>query len=584
MKSRLPLNFLPIVIRELMVAARRPSTYRGRFWTVSAGLFISFAIAMFSGGGGGTNSQGPVMFTALAVLGFGYCLIGGLRVTADCLSVEKRDGTLGLLFLTDLRSLDVVFGKLAATSLSSVYGLVALIPILAVPLQLGGVTGLTFLQVVLCWMNALFLSLAAGILVSAKSYHDRKAMTAALLLVAGIAVGPYILLFYVESMEDPSLYWLRGLAWPFLLVSPLSPFLIANAATFGVGGPGMTLQYSTWTPGEVFGVALVSSHVFSWGLLLWASYSLVGFVRHRARVSWIERCRDRVQQFLYGNAAARAAHRRQLLEMNAFSWLTSRERFKSRYVWVFLVSLVVIYFWNLYRQGDVMFDMKTLLPLGLFVHAFLKVWVASEACYRIAEDRRIGALELLLSTPLGPWDIVRGQFLVLWRQFAMPLLTLFFLELVLVFTVATELRDTNEFQVRAMYLGGAFMLLVDCALIGWVAMWNAVDQGSINRAIAKTIFQFLIVPWGIYAVGVVVIDGGREFIAASGYFVLDLTWLGSDKWRFEVDWPRLTTQGKVWFWVGVGLWYNWRVSIRSARHQLLERFRERVAGGLPKTT
>ena len=44
-----------------------------------------------------------------------YCLLSGVWFTADCLSEEKREGTLGLLFLTDLKGYDVVFGKLVAT-------------------------------------------------------------------------------------------------------------------------------------------------------------------------------------------------------------------------------------------------------------------------------------------------------------------------------------------------------------------------------------------------------------------------------------------------------------------------------------
>ena len=45
-----------------------------------------------------------------------YCLLSGVWFTADCLSEEKREGTLGLLFLTDLKGYDVVLGKLVATS------------------------------------------------------------------------------------------------------------------------------------------------------------------------------------------------------------------------------------------------------------------------------------------------------------------------------------------------------------------------------------------------------------------------------------------------------------------------------------
>ena len=45
-----------------------------------------------------------------------YCLLEGTRLAADCRGEEKREGTLGLLFLTDLQGYDVVLGKYLATS------------------------------------------------------------------------------------------------------------------------------------------------------------------------------------------------------------------------------------------------------------------------------------------------------------------------------------------------------------------------------------------------------------------------------------------------------------------------------------
>ena len=68
-----------------------------------------------------------------------YCLLSGVWFTADCLSEEKREGTLGLLFLTDLKGYDVVLGKLVATSLNGLYAVLAAVPILALPLLMGGV-------------------------------------------------------------------------------------------------------------------------------------------------------------------------------------------------------------------------------------------------------------------------------------------------------------------------------------------------------------------------------------------------------------------------------------------------------------
>src|SRR6266581_1518256 len=133
------MTFLPIVGRELRVAARRGGTY----WTRSLAAGAAVLVGMwFFGFSFGTTPPhvSYFIFIGISAVGLLYALVAGRRFTADCLSSEKREGTLGLLFLTDLKGYDVVFGKLAATSFRALYGLLALLPVLAVPLLLGGVT------------------------------------------------------------------------------------------------------------------------------------------------------------------------------------------------------------------------------------------------------------------------------------------------------------------------------------------------------------------------------------------------------------------------------------------------------------
>src|SRR5205814_5023244 len=116
-------------------------------------------------------------------------LSAGLFFTSDCLSEEKREGTLGFLFLTDLRGYDVAGGKLLATSLRGFYGLLAILPILAVTLLMGGVTGAQFWKTSLALANALFCSLAAGLFVSAISRDSQKALGATLFLLLLFTFG-----------------------------------------------------------------------------------------------------------------------------------------------------------------------------------------------------------------------------------------------------------------------------------------------------------------------------------------------------------------------------------------------------------
>src|SRR6266478_5630838 len=106
--------FLPIVARELRVAARRHGTYVTRF-VIAVGALVLGSFIFLMEMNAQTQELGQFLFRGLSVLALLYCLATGRRSTADCLSEEKREGTLGLLFLTDLRGYDIVFGKLAAT-------------------------------------------------------------------------------------------------------------------------------------------------------------------------------------------------------------------------------------------------------------------------------------------------------------------------------------------------------------------------------------------------------------------------------------------------------------------------------------
>ncbi len=178
------MTLLPIVARELRVASRRRSTYWVR---ASAALTVIVAGTFFFLAMQREQQQSEVIakvlfgiMTGSAVL---YCLLSGVRYTADCLSEEKREGTLGLLFLTDLKGYDVVLGKLAATSLNAFYCVLAVVPMLAVPLLMGGVTLGEFGRMALVAVNTLFFSLTLGMCISALSRSARKTMAITFLLL-----------------------------------------------------------------------------------------------------------------------------------------------------------------------------------------------------------------------------------------------------------------------------------------------------------------------------------------------------------------------------------------------------------------
>lgn len=217
------MTFLPIVERELRVRARLRSTYRFRLFAAMGAIGLVGLLLLASETIVAAGKYGGMLFGALAWVSFAYCLLDGARNTADCLSEEKRAGTLGLLFLTDLRPYDVVLGKLMATSLNSFYGLLAIFPPLAIPLIIGGVTVGEFWRLVLVLLNTLFFSVATGLAVSASSRDGRRAWSGTVGLILLFALVPPLLLF------SPS--------WSSSFVATLSPatgFLSVFDAAYSV--------------------------------------------------------------------------------------------------------------------------------------------------------------------------------------------------------------------------------------------------------------------------------------------------------------------------------------------------------------
>src|SRR5438552_2439073 len=296
------MTFLPIVQRELRAAARRKSTFRIRSWTAILAIIVSFFSLTFLWLARGRGSLGNPLFTYLTSYAFGLCLLAGVFLTADCLSEEKREGTLGLLFLTDLQGYDVVLGKFVAMLVNALYGLLALLPITAIPLLLGGVTGVEFWRTALALVNALFVSLAAGIFISAWARDAQRAMGAALgLILALVAALPAL----------ASLGSLGRLARPLSFLAWLSPFYSFSYA-------GAALYYAH--AGKFWGT-LAASHALGWMFLSLASARLPhrwqeGVVAAKP-AAWVDRWLRRSR----GSSEKRAKVRRELLPINPILWL-----------------------------------------------------------------------------------------------------------------------------------------------------------------------------------------------------------------------------------------------------------------------
>jgi ABC-type transport system involved in multi-copper enzyme maturation permease subunit len=510
------MTFLPLVTLELRAAARRKSTYRIRRWTALfafiVGLFF-IAIGFF-----GEREAGQNLFATLALFAAGFVLLAALFLTPDCISEEKREGTLGLLFLTDLKGYDVVLGKFIARSLNAFYGLVALLPVAAISLLLGGLTGGEFWRMTLVLINLLFISLAIGIFVSTLVRESRAATGGTLALMILLFAGLPTLSWLAKVANFPNyLKYLRCL-------SPFYSYLFSK-----------DLLYRS--DSALFWNSLVASHLLGWFLLGFTSWILPRIWQEK-RVLERKAVFSRLHRQGRGTVAQRAKTRQKLLPINPILWLIGDEPAMRNIAWLIVIIWgAVIVFLSSQEPAKSLWTAF----VGTLILGFLfKLMVASQACRFFVESRKNGALEMLLCAPLQNRDIIRGQWLSLKRLFLWPLIILALLNLVpiafLVYQAFTGpgLSEALQSVPRAMFSLATscwftFGLVADVFTVGWVGMWLGLSAKKPDLAPFWTILFVLILP--LFVCPVALFVDVFLIIWASSSLQTDIRWTLSRQYQ-----------------------------------------------------
>src|SRR6266540_2451274 len=474
------MSALPILARELRSRARKPWT---AWLRVLVGLFATLMAAgtltwahRFSGMG---SQAGKMLFESLTATLFVFCLVEGVRQTADCLSQEKREGTLGLLFLTELSGLDVVLGKLAATSLGSFFALLAAFPIMAVAFVAGGVTAGEFWRSVLVLLNVLFTGLAWGMWASARHRVEGRGMLLGLGAAFAFTLVPWVFELALQPAGLPNIslsvalhladdtvygtsasrFWMtlgltHGLSWVLLVAAGRIVELDWREEESLPAAPTVPLAQSPGSGGDVIEPARIQEY-------------------------WPVRMQD-----------------------DPAGWL-ARRRLRHRHViWLSLVTLglgphlawmlVIV----MMRTGTSTGGLHNAIDLaGTFLPVMLLLFITSR-CF--AEARRGGEMELLLSTPLSARALVLGQWRALWQRLRAPLIVT--AALAGFITIVSLLETDWPFGS----VGGSFGVYqtAQCAknlLCGVAACWLGLYLGlrteSVLRAVGYGLLWLVVGPW-----------------------------------------------------------------------------------------
>ncbi|MBX3731726.1 MAG: ABC transporter permease [Verrucomicrobiae bacterium] len=469
---------LPVVARELRVASRRPWTYWGRALAGGVALMVFAWIAAVAQFAGAARS-GVVLFFALASPAFVFAFCAGLLYTADSVSSEKREGTLGLLFLTDLRGHDVTLGKLAGTSLGAVYGLLSMLPFLAITLLLGGVTGADYLRMALVLLTTLFTSLSTGLLASVLSLDSRRSVLVAFLFMLGV------FLFFPTTVASVEWAQKRFGAEPeaatLWSLTPLKAFAVCAGRQFTAEVPAY------WTSVGFTGLAgLMALGVANWRLPRAWQHSGDPPGR-RSPGGWLKRLRFRTPD-------AFAQFREPILSRNAVTWLTARHWLRPWLPWLFLAGVAAVWTWLAGWWDPEWWSVEALFAGSVGIHVTFKIWMANEAPRQFLDDRQSGALELLLATPLSPREIVGGQLMALRRQFFGPVLCLLAADVLGLIAALKDYADPGPPVLATLWALRILLLPADLATLAYAGQWAGMF-GRSRTATSGLVWRVLNLPW-----------------------------------------------------------------------------------------
>ncbi len=478
------MTFLPIIERELRTAAKRPMTYY--FRCITAGIAIIVTLGLLFGtfiGAMPTASLGRTVLVWLGVIGYLYAALEGALITCDCLTEEKREGTIGLLFLTHLHGYDIVLSKMVARSWHAFGAILAAVPAPALTFLIGGVNFADFFQLMAALLSTLLFFAAVGMFFSACCRSGLVSTLASLgtILLTWMALAAFG--FTSTSLPEMILQALGAvLAMPNIMMLTALADLDPTIAAFATK---LTLI-------NTFGPAFLFTNSLSLLLLAGASWALPRNWKEKAtsgpRPPLLERLRAALGFDKFDRPCQPQAFSALLLSVNPSLRMAERRFRLSFSTWGISQIIFLLWIWGGARRYPYLAGMLMGASVLLW-HYLLKFRVALQASRALAEDRRDGGLELLLTTGLDVDEIIRGHLLALKRQFLMPVLTVLAADAALVLMLAFDLKFWETMGAAASIAMFAFAQLADMYTLAWLGLWHGLKQANVTAALRRVMFH-----------------------------------------------------------------------------------------------
>jgi ABC-type Na+ efflux pump permease subunit len=403
----------PLIVRELREQSRQGQL----FWIRVVAATIAFGTTAFLlldrtfvG-----REVGIYIFGALNNILFVTIIAIGPLITADCIAREKREGTLGLLLLSPLTSRDIILSKLAMNALRAFTLLLAVIPLMALPIVFGGVP----LGYIIHWISrhllALSIALSSG-------------------LVASTLYREFIQAAVVAELFCVALLFFSGAFSIFSILGPLiGIFLIIVSISFC-----SALLKDRWERDS-------------------AGYEQPFWIRI---FSESQTCHD---LFRWDTQKARSRH--PIAWLQEYSWSARLAK------WGWCVFVVVVQFF-IFASELVSIRTKNLETAQYLLAMVVILGLALSGANSFRTERLTGAMELLLVTPLSPIKIIGGRLWGMWVHFFPAIMILVFLWI----ASAPLLRTRPEEAYLAL---SSYLFLPMIGLFISMLPWNVLVAAAV---------------------------------------------------------------------------------------------------------
>jgi ABC-type Na+ efflux pump permease subunit len=486
---------LTLIAREMRSAARQPFTYYLRMLGVAALLVV---LCLMVVEGKGENGNGGWLFAHLHATLLAAIWVLVPLLTADCISRERREQTLPILFLTPLKPRQIVLAKGMAHGLRALTLWLAVLPVMAIPFLVGGVSWTEAVLSILLSFGSICLAMAAGLFASASARVSMRA----LVFAASLA----FLFFFLFVTELGFLVSGGGVSLPFATGTPAFQADVWTLFGYGLdlaldaGGCWQNLFGAALPPwlarsgyvrpraplgtnlpllinGAIVGLSCVLALVL---LIIFAAWNLNRAWREEPPSERVNHVTKRLFTPLYFQPLF---HRwmRWELNHNPIGWLEQRTWSARLVTWSWFAVLICIYsslLSNIPLYQRAFHAIQTLLAWLLLMS------IAISASRSFHRERETGLLELLLVSPLREGQIIGGRVRGLWTQF-MPAIILFVGLWLFFSTFLAEAQ--HELNSILYYLTSLFTLPV-------IGLYQSLARTSFLSAFLSTLLLGAAIP------------------------------------------------------------------------------------------